>query len=90
MTAGRRTCGAKLAALALAITVVGSAATGLADDQGGPIVVGNNESAPPFHLDMPNAVFNFDYLYEHDTNQQQGITAAGKRSEERRVGKECH
>jgi len=75
VTAGRRTCGAKLAALALAITVVGSAATGLADDQGGPIVVGNNESAPPFHLDMPNAVFNFDYLYEHDTNQQQGITA---------------
>jgi len=64
-----------LAALALAITVVGSAAAGFADDQGGPVVVGGAESLPPFHVDMPSGVFNFDYLYEHDTSQQQGMTA---------------
>ncbi|MGD0768798.1 MAG: hypothetical protein ABSB42_11490 [Tepidisphaeraceae bacterium] len=74
VSAGRRTCGARLAALALGVTVVCSAAVGLAQDQGGPIVVGSTESAPPFHVDIPTGVFNFDYLYEHDTNRQQGIT----------------
>jgi hypothetical protein len=62
-----------LAAAALAVTVVCSAAVGLAEDQGGPMVVGGVESPPLFHVDMPDGVFNFDYLYEHDTNHQQGI-----------------
>ncbi len=72
MTAGGRTC--RLAAMTLAVTVLCSSAGGLADDQGGPIVVGGAESPPPFHVDLPSGDFNFDYLYEHDTNQQQGVT----------------
>jgi hypothetical protein len=63
-----------LAALALLVTVVGSAGAGLADDQGGPMVIGGVESPPVFHLDMPSGNFNFYFLDEHDTNQQQGVT----------------
>jgi len=72
--ASGRTCRAILAALALAASVLCSAAAALAQDQGGPIAVGTAQAPPPFHLDLPNGTFNFDYLYEHDTNQQQGTT----------------
>jgi hypothetical protein len=63
-------------AAALAVTVLCSAAAGWAEDQGGPIVVGGGAQSPSlFHVDMPSGTFNFDYLYEHDSTQQQGVTS---------------
>ena len=73
MTARRCKCRASLAAEAL-VTFLCSAAFALAQDQGGPIVVGGAQAPPPFHLEVPSGTFNFDYLHEHDTNQQEGVT----------------
>ncbi|MGA2231568.1 MAG: hypothetical protein ABSH22_11770, partial [Tepidisphaeraceae bacterium] len=59
---------------ALAV-VICAAPLARADDQTGPVVVGGHPTAPLFGMDRPTGSVTFDYVYEHDTTKQQGITS---------------
>jgi hypothetical protein len=75
VTFPRHLSGTTLAAMALAVAAVFSSAAVAADDQGGPVIVGNpNQSAPVFNMDLPKATLNLDYANEHDTSRQDGVT----------------
>jgi hypothetical protein len=74
VTARRHVLRATLTAITLAAAAVLHANRAGADDETGPIVVGNTQRAvTPFHMDMPTANFTLDYLNQHDTSSQDGV-----------------
>jgi hypothetical protein len=64
----------RLAAAVLAVAWMAAPSRADEPGQGGPVVVGGYVNPPVVGIRPPEGGFTFDYIYEHDTDKQQGTT----------------